>query len=575
MSLARPRLRSLRSRQLRLPSVLVALALLLGAGVAAVVGVRNLEAANRSLEHTYRVINILVSTEAALHMAEASARGYRITARDNFRPMFFEATTRAARQADELAVLTRDNPTQHTRAGQYASAVREHLQAMEILMDLPAVDALADAERERRIDQSVSRMERLGVLSRQIMASESELLQVRQQHSQREATLLIIFVVLALSVALALLGLLVWGLLRENRRSLQLEREARTAVGDLQRSLAARDALSEQRRAQSVYAGMLQSCQTRDEIMALTARTITEIVPGANGRCYLSRASRNFLESVGGFGERIISGDDVLLQDQCWALRRGQPHYIRGRSGGLRCAHVDADAPVEGISTLCVPLVAQGNALGLLHVSAPSSPTADEDNDAAIIISIAEQMGMALANLQLRETLRVQSIRDPLTGLFNRRYLEENLSREMLRCERRRLPLSLLMLDIDHFKRFNDRHGHAAGDALLAHVGQSLRTLVRSEDIPCRYGGEEFTIVMPETDATTAIQRAEEIRQAIAGSSILHMGKPLGPITASIGVATAPEDSTDPERLQALADATLYRAKAAGRNRVLHTSHTL
>lgn len=211
--------------------------------------------------------------------------------------------------------------------------------------------------------------------------------------------------------------------------------------------------------------------------------------------------------------------------------------------------------------------MAQGASLGMLHVSARVEDV-ERDAHSDALEAIAEQLSLALANLQLRETLRVQSIRDPLTGLFNRRYLEENLLREIQRCERRSLPLSVLMLDVDHFKRFNDQHGHAAGDALLSKIGQTLSAMTRSEDIACRYGGEEFTIVLPETDAADARRRAEEIRVAIGSTTVQYMRQSLGPNTASIGIATFPEDGDHPERLLAIADAGLYRAKAAGRGQV-------
>ncbi|MCD9031509.1 GGDEF domain-containing protein [Luteimonas sp. Y-2-2-4F] len=561
-----------RYRRLRIPAVLLALALLTGTGIAAVTGVRSLSQTNRWLEHSYRVINLLDSAEGAVLAAESSARAYRLTARSPYRPQYFDAIARAERLGGDLIAVTADNPEQQARARRFNEAILEHTRALQILLDAPALAALSESERQSRIDASLQRVARFRAISREMLAAESDLLKQRQARSQREAGNLIVFIVLALTGSLAVLGLLLASLAIENRRSRRLEREARTAVRDLQQSLAQRDALAEQRRAQSVYAGMLQSCQTRDEIMTLTARTIEDLVPGASGRCYLSRTSQNFLESAGSFGERIVSSGDVLMNDQCWALRRGQPHYTRGRQGGLRCAHIDPDVPVDGLSSLCVPLAAQNNSLGLLHVTAPTSDRPDDDNDAAIIISIAEQMGMALANLQLRETLRVQSLRDPLTGLFNRRYLEESLQREMLRCERRRLPLSLLMLDVDHFKQFNDRHGHAAGDAVLAQVGRVLQSQVRSEDLACRYGGEEFTVIMPEVDGETAVRRGNEIRTAISATTILHMGKTLGPVTASVGIATAPADSADPGSLQEIADATLYRAKAEGRDRVLHAS---
>ena len=355
---------------------------------------------------------------------------------------------------------------------------------------------------------------------------------------------------------------------RENRRARLLERETRSAIEAMRASNAQRDRLSEQRHLLSRYSSMLQSCANRDEIMQLTAGTIRKLIPDASGQCYIQRASHDLYESVASFGDHVISSSDLLQPGQCWALRRGQQHYVRGGEDGMRCGHIDQDATLATTSSLCIPLVAQGTPVGLLHVSAPTSRDPD-DADASIIATVAEQLGLALANTQLRETLQRQSLRDPLTGLFNRRYLQENLARELHRCERRHLPLAVLMLDVDHFKQFNDTHGHAAGDALLGHVGRLLIEHVRAEDMACRYGGEEFTIVLPETDAATAFQRADAIRAALEAATLVHLRQTLGPITVSVGLAAYPADGTTPELLLQVADAWLYRAKAEGRNRVL------
>jgi diguanylate cyclase (GGDEF)-like protein len=185
-----------------------------------------------------------------------------------------------------------------------------------------------------------------------------------------------------------------------------------------------------------------------------------------------------------------------------------------------------------------------------------------------IIEAVAEHLSMALSNLSLRERLRLQSIREPLTGLFNRRYLEESATRELARCARRQLPLSLMMLDIDHFKAFNDVHGHAGGDALLAQFGKLLQEHTRGEDIACRYGGEEFTLILPEADVETAMKRAQVIRIAVESMRVQHLGRNLPQVTVSIGVSAFPQHGETPESLLRVADEALYRAKHKGRNRV-------
>ena len=181
----------------------------------------------------------------------------------------------------------------------------------------------------------------------------------------------------------------------------------------------------------------------------------------------------------------------------------------------------------------------------------------------------ADQIALALANLKLRSTLQFQSTRDSLTQLYNRRYVMETLEREVSRSERSNKPLSVLMIDIDHFKRYNDTHGHEAGDHVLRQVGAVFRQSVRRSDIASRYGGEEFVIVLPDADSADAERCADKIRNRIAGLGLDFRGEQLGQITISVGIAAYPEAASDGEALIANADIALYRAKAAGRNCVV------
>jgi diguanylate cyclase (GGDEF)-like protein len=182
---------------------------------------------------------------------------------------------------------------------------------------------------------------------------------------------------------------------------------------------------------------------------------------------------------------------------------------------------------------------------------------------------VAEQFALALANVRLRETLRGQSIRDPLTGLFNRRYMEETLDRELSRAERGRRALSVVLLDIDRFKHFNDTFGHEAGDTVLASLGALLRSVSRASDVACRYGGEEFALILPEASLQDARRRAEEIQDAIRGLRVSHGGRPLEGVRCSMGVAAFPEHGEAGGALLRAADAALYRAKREGRDQVV------
>jgi diguanylate cyclase (GGDEF)-like protein len=171
-----------------------------------------------------------------------------------------------------------------------------------------------------------------------------------------------------------------------------------------------------------------------------------------------------------------------------------------------------------------------------------------------------------LASLQLRETLREQSIRDPLTRLFNRRFLEESLGRELQLAARKRQSIAVLFLDLDHFKRFNDTFGHDAGDMVLQSLADLLRNFFRATDICCRYGGEEFAIILPESTSREAALRADALRSEVKGLRLQYKKQPLGPLTLSIGVAAFPEHGSTSEDLLKIADQCLYESKNRGRD---------
>ena len=191
------------------------------------------------------------------------------------------------------------------------------------------------------------------------------------------------------------------------------------------------------------------------------------------------------------------------------------------------------------------------------------------DGRVRLAVTVAEQFALALANVRLRETLRGQSIRDPLTGLFNRRYMEETLDRELSRAQRERRPLSVILLDIDRFKHFNDTFGHEAGDTVLSSLGTLLRNVSRAGDVACRYGGEEFVLILPEASLQDARRRAEEIREAIRGLRVTHGGRPLEGVRLLDGRGRVSRARGVGNALLRAADAALYRAKREGRDQVV------
>ena len=318
----------------------------------------------------------------------------------------------------------------------------------------------------------------------------------------------------------------------------------------------------------------LQICQTIAEACAISAQYIKQICPSSNGALYLINESKNIAEAV-----EIWGGSDSIKKSfdplSCWAIRRGKQHLVDERHPGLLCG--DVPGPASG-QYLCVPLLVNGEAIGVLRLNRIDPPPQSQDkttdrlysdHKVQIVTTIAEHISLALSNLKLKETLRQQSIRDALTGLFNRRYMEETLARELSRAERESKPVGVIMFDIDHFKDFNDLSGHDSGDALLRELGAFLNKTARGGDIVCRYGGEEFLEVLPGTNLENARLHAEKIRQGVKELLIYHLGKPLAKCTISLGVAVFPENGLTAETLLKAADNALYRAKNEGRDRVV------
>lgn len=308
---------------------------------------------------------------------------------------------------------------------------------------------------------------------------------------------------------------------------------------------------------------ILRACFTMDEAYNVIVRVAQQIFPVQVGALYVIAPSRNSVESVAVWGDASLA-ERVFSPQECWALRRGRMHWVENSRAGLICKHVHNPAP-DGY--LCIPMMAQSEAIGVLHLMQPDNVKMTETKQ-RMAVTMSEHIAMALSNLKLHETLRSQSIRDPLTGLFNRRFMEESLELEIKRAARNQRSLGMIMMDLDHFKYFNDNFGHDAGDLLLKELGALLRGNIRGEDIACRYGGEEFTLILPEGTGSVTQQRAEFFKDAIQRLDIHYRGRPLGRITASMGVAIFPEHGRTAKALVEAADKALYRSKNAGRDRV-------
>ncbi len=337
----------------------------------------------------------------------------------------------------------------------------------------------------------------------------------------------------------------------------------------------------------------LQACNSTEEAYQVINELLKPFFPNLSGSLFVTRNSKNLVEMVASWGQVEGVSESVFMPQDCWALRRGRPHFIASHQSHLLCKHF-SKKPHKGqlrlinsnevmnltgteselgivsspkVEHLCVPMIAQGDALGLLCLVSEEPGQISEDQQ-RLATSVAEHIALALANLKLREALEYQSIRDSLTGLYNRRYLEESLEREINRAQRQQFNLGVMMIDIDHFKHYNDNYGHDAGDIVLQKLGSFLQQYIRGSDIACRYGGEEFTLILPEVSLETLQERAEKIRVEVQHLKLQHHYQDLGQITLSLGLAIFPTQGLTAESLLRAADAALYQAKQQGRNQV-------
>ncbi len=341
-------------------------------------------------------------------------------------------------------------------------------------------------------------------------------------------------------------------------------RGRRRAESVLRGIIARQSRMLEEVSATSRMMELLQVCHSLAEMAAVICGALPKLLTGVDGAFYVARGPENALELQSRWGE--LAPAQSFAPEDCWALRRGHPHLYEPARPGIACSHAGS----SGRACLCVPLVADGNAFGVLHLSAADGEPIPAGVQ-RLATTLTEQLALAVGNLKLQESLRTGAERDPLTELYNRRHLEISLQRELARAQRHGYAVSAVMLDVDHFKDFNDTNGHEAGDAVLREVAQVLKRHTRAEDIACRWGGEEFLLVLPGCAVDDAYAKAEAIREAIAQLRVFCRGNALPRVTASLGIACHPVDGERMEDLINAADAALYHAKAAGRDRVVAT----
>ena len=316
----------------------------------------------------------------------------------------------------------------------------------------------------------------------------------------------------------------------------------------------------------------LQPCNSLDEVFQVLVKYAEEIFPNQPGALYLYDINTHVLQQSAVWGE--FSGDSSWAAESCYAWQSGKPHVSPGTKNRLLCKH-DQNHGSDEMMYLCAPLIAQGERVGVLYLRRKVNDFSEgEQYDSvefwkSMAMMITERLGFVILNMKLRNELANQSMRDPLTGMYNRRYLEESVQREIPRSIRYKRSFGLIMIDIDNLEAVSETMGYAAGNAVLQAFGKFLLSQIRSSDVGCRLGGNEFIMLLPEASLEDTANRAELFRMGGKNIRVLFGGHHLKTMTLSIGVAAFPQHGESVEELVEAVGKALAQARAKGRDQVV------
>jgi diguanylate cyclase (GGDEF)-like protein len=511
------------------------------------------------VSHTQEVLLNLAGVSQQIDRVDLDAQLYRLTGGEDTLRAAQGATVTLNTLLVRLQLLLRDQPQQEREAAELANAAVT-LTAAVNRMKSGAAAVREDVVSARRVSTVLLDEEQSELAQRQEALQRSNLYDLARR---------ITVIAIGTAIILTLFGFLMRDALRRGRFEEQISdtnERLRLTVQRLEEQawssrllISARDEVS--------------LCQEVKQAQDCTVRYLEQLLPGTAGSLCILNNSRQSLECVGTWGGVDAVAFDGFTPESCCALRTGRSRWRRPERSEVHCTHFAGKPPER---YLCLPLTAHGETFGIISVECSSQEVSllTELRETAFG-SLGEMAAMAIAGLNLRQRLESQSIRDSMTGLFNRSFMEIALEREMTRANRQGRQVAVMMIDIDHFKQFNDTFGHAAGDVVLREVAECMRVGVRGEDIVCRFGGEEFVVIMPEIATRGALDRAELLRRMVGDLSLRFHGQPLRQITISIGVAMFPDNSDNPDELLRSADHAMYAAKHKGRNRVVAADRSL
>ena len=504
------------------------------------------------VDHSQSVLTSLQTASQRLDRVESSSSVYFLTKDEERLNTAQSNAMLLSTVVQHLRELVKDNASQLVHADQLSVSVQRLDRTIDALTPHSAVPAREILDCRQKI--AFMQEDERDVLSQRTVET--------RRSTYRNQVLGVGYMVLSLLVVIALFSLLLRDVLRR-RQSEETISETNT---QLELTIAELKVRARESVLLTAARDELQLCVTPSQAHQCAVRYCGQLLPGTRGALLIINNSRQTVELSAVWNDPISVVDGVPLS-ACCGLRSGS---LRWRSPGqseVHCSHFTGTPPEN---YLCAPLAAQGDTLGFLYVECPTAETcviaaAHERS----LIALIELTAMSVASLNLRVRLENQSIRDSLTGLFNRHFMEIALERELRRAARQQSSLAVLMLDVDHFKQFNDTYGHEAGDMILREVGETFLQVMRAEDVVCRYGGEEFVIILPDISTDAALDCAEMLRMKISEIRMRYRGESLREITISIGVAMYPQYAEGLDQILRISDHALYEAKHCGRNTVV------
>ncbi|WP_434704894.1 GGDEF domain-containing protein [Pseudomonas sp. Z1-12] len=512
-------------------------------------------------------IDRIRNVQGLLVDAETGERGYALTEKDAFLQPYYIAVSQLPSALKSLRASYQNDPAEEVgRVEEFArhSELRMvHLDQVIKLVSLHGNDA---AEAEIAAGGGKDLMDTVRTLGAELIADETEELAALERELLNNIRWAVAISIVSFIVTLGLGRFIYLSMRRSVRRQAESAATAILASDQLSQSLERLKRRNGEIALLAELARLVQTELSQKETLQLASTYCQRLIPASEGEFFLYRNSADVLQQAASWGQAQEEGSDVILNPKdCWAIRQGRWHLTEHHHD-LCCPHYPPTSGPDRVTDCCLPLMAYGEILGLLHIRQVGLQDLSEEG-LQIAEAVAEQTALALANGRMRQVLETQSIKDPLTGLYNRRFMDETLNRELARSERNGSCLSVVMMDLDNFKQLNDSYGHAAGDAVLRAVSALIVQSMRSSDIACRFGGEELIIILPECTLKDAASRAEAIRTSLEEMSLTDHGQTFT-VTASFGVSSTETSKADQASLLKAADSALYAAKRLGKNRV-------